>query len=499
MTEAPLTGRQIIDIVTSGMYSNPLMVLREYIQNASDAIDEAMARRLLSAREGQINISIDGFSRTISIVDNGLGIEPGQIIKLLCGLGLSSKEPAQYRGFRGIGRLGGVGYSDTTIFETRGNSGAEVAVVTWNGKLIRESLVSSGAQRDIGAFLKEAVSLTWRKAKNGDPDHFFKVTLVNIRRFHRDELMDLGSIRQYLSQVAPVPFDRSFSPFSADIAQHLNDIDGYRAYNVVVNGETLFRPHTTQFIIRDKKTDSIRGLELFDFRAANGELLARGWFAQTSCLASLPLSVSMRGIRVRQGNIEIGNEYFLEHLYSERRFSTWHIGEIHVSYSLKTNARRDGFEQSGAYESFLEQATSLTRHLSFLCRSSSKHRSDDISTRQALNKLEQLLTLPYFVDLTHREKSEADIELLLSLIEKKINGNNGGEMNKHFSRLREAHNSNGKGRPILMDVLDGRKLRHIKNKALFNNIVQAILANDNKEPPETLIRLLAEPYLKNDS
>jgi hypothetical protein len=498
MTENPVTGRQIIDIVTTGMYSNPLMVLREYVQNATDAIDEAITKRLLRSGEGRIDIDVDGFSRRISILDNGIGIEPGQIIKLLCGLGLSSKEPTQYRGFRGIGRLGGVGYSDTTIFETRGPSGSSVAVVTWNGKLIRESIASSPGHKDIETLLKEAVKLTWRRPKNAEDSHFFKVTLVNIRKFHRDELMDLSTIRRYLGQVAPVPFCQSFLPLSSDIERHLNDINGYRAYNILVNGEQLFRPHTVQFAIREKKIDTIRGIELFDFKTTKGQLFARGWFAQTSYLASLPIAVAMRGIRVRQGNIEIGNEYFLENLYSERRFSTWHIGEIHVSYTLKTNARRDGFEQSSAFESFLERATSLTRHLSSLCRSSSKHRSDDISTRQALKKLERLLALPYYVDPTHREKSEADVEMLLASIEKRIDGNNGSEMKKQLAIFREAHNYNGKGRPILMDVLDGRKLRHIKNKVLFNNIVEAILANDNKEPPETLIRLLAEPYLKNN-
>ena len=34
-------GHQVIDIVTCGMYNNPLMVLREYVQNAADAIEVA--------------------------------------------------------------------------------------------------------------------------------------------------------------------------------------------------------------------------------------------------------------------------------------------------------------------------------------------------------------------------------------------------------------------------------------------------------------------------
>ena len=65
----------------------------------------------------------------------------------------------------------------------------------------------------------------------------------------------------------------------------------------------------------------------------------------------------MRGIRVRHGNIEVGDERFLDHIYSEKRFATWHIGEIHLNHNIKPNARRDGFEESRDYERFLERTT----------------------------------------------------------------------------------------------------------------------------------------------
>ena len=37
-----ITGSHIIDIISSGMYNDPKMVLREYIQNSSDSLDEAV-------------------------------------------------------------------------------------------------------------------------------------------------------------------------------------------------------------------------------------------------------------------------------------------------------------------------------------------------------------------------------------------------------------------------------------------------------------------------
>ncbi len=65
-------GRQLVDSVTSGLYDDPLMVLREYIQNAADAVDQAVA----SGRPqdgGRIDVTVDGRERRITVEDNGTG------------------------------------------------------------------------------------------------------------------------------------------------------------------------------------------------------------------------------------------------------------------------------------------------------------------------------------------------------------------------------------------------------------------------------------------
>ena len=59
MIEAPKIGKNLIEILTDGMYKNPLFMYREYVQNASDAIDDAVKKNYLnSAREGVIKIKI---------------------------------------------------------------------------------------------------------------------------------------------------------------------------------------------------------------------------------------------------------------------------------------------------------------------------------------------------------------------------------------------------------------------------------------------------------
>ena len=142
-------GRQILDIITSGMYNNPMMVLREYIQNAADSIDELCSRRNFNSDNCFIIVEVNGRDRTISVLDNGTGIPRECVEQRLGNLGFSSKERAYRRGFRGIGRLGGIGYCDLLRFETRSNSREPVSVVEWDSRNLQSIAQDKGKRRTL--------------------------------------------------------------------------------------------------------------------------------------------------------------------------------------------------------------------------------------------------------------------------------------------------------------------------------------------------------------
>ncbi|MHC1591424.1 MAG: ATP-binding protein, partial [Candidatus Helarchaeales archaeon] len=116
------------------------MALREYIQNAADAIDAAVRDKIIASDEGRIEIHVDGGSRTLTILDNGSGVVLKDIVDTLCSIGCSEKTRFQERGFRGIGRLGGIGYCDRLVFETRQIKSEPVASVIWDAAAIRKEL-----------------------------------------------------------------------------------------------------------------------------------------------------------------------------------------------------------------------------------------------------------------------------------------------------------------------------------------------------------------------
>ena len=74
-------GKDVIEIVTSGMYVSPITIYREYIQNSADSIDQAKRNGILTPREhGRVEISFDQGSRSVSLRDNGVAIKAREAI-----------------------------------------------------------------------------------------------------------------------------------------------------------------------------------------------------------------------------------------------------------------------------------------------------------------------------------------------------------------------------------------------------------------------------------
>lgn len=97
-------------IVTSGMYADPYVVFREYIQNSVDSVDEAVRVGVLLRGAEQIVVKLVPTEQQIVISDNGLGIPSAEAEKTLISIGNSQKSSENSRGFRGIGRLSALSY-----------------------------------------------------------------------------------------------------------------------------------------------------------------------------------------------------------------------------------------------------------------------------------------------------------------------------------------------------------------------------------------------------
>ena len=90
--QKPTIGKDILELLTTGMYLDPLVIFREYIQNSVDSIDEALTENILdSINESKIYISLNHMDRKVIITDNGKGISNKDFIKIMTSVGDSKK------------------------------------------------------------------------------------------------------------------------------------------------------------------------------------------------------------------------------------------------------------------------------------------------------------------------------------------------------------------------------------------------------------------------
>ena len=83
-------GKDILELLSSSMYVDPMSIYREYVQNAADSIDEARAQGILEA-DGRVDLKIDPSTRSVTITDNGTGLRHDEFVARLTAFGASTK------------------------------------------------------------------------------------------------------------------------------------------------------------------------------------------------------------------------------------------------------------------------------------------------------------------------------------------------------------------------------------------------------------------------
>ncbi len=462
-----ITGSHIIDIISSGMYNDPKMVLREYIQNSSDSLDEAVKIGLITESDAKIHIELNGKERILRIRDNGVGVSRKKLKRTLCSIASSEKEQSDKRGFRGIGRLGALGYCETLIFETKTLNDPLASRVTWDAKSLNEKLQTRNPKENLAELLSSCITVTQGEFEHQESS-YFEVTMIGVKRFHNDDLMHLPTIRNYLSLHAPLPFSDKFE-FKTVIEDHLRLIPQYKTYPVILNGKQIYKPHTKSYKISSKKSDSIQNIIPFILYDRKREVeIGRGWYAITGFEALIPKNNLMRGIIIRQGNILVADDSYLAEFFDEKRFAAWCVGEVHVSNCVIANARRDGFEHTIEYESLIEQFTLLGGHLSTLIRKASEENSKSIYTHNLQRRINTLNLKPVAIDMEHKN-------LLVNVITK----------SQHKDQQIIIENIS-----LIQDILKEKKLLELEPSQIIEKI--HTIARDKKYEPLFISELLTE-------
>ena len=201
--DAVQVGKYTLESLTTGMYSDPKIVYREYIQNSVDALENAVSLGLLEPQSMRIDIVVNAEESFISIKDNGTGISADKAVKTLMNVGSSKKRNTNNRGFRGIGRLGGMSYCDMLVFTTSAENESLKTIVSFDCKKLRQLLVP-GEYEDMS--LSEVLeNITTIETLPEKPEkHYLCVEMKEVNGF--SDLLDIKAAKSYISQVAPLPY-----------------------------------------------------------------------------------------------------------------------------------------------------------------------------------------------------------------------------------------------------------------------------------------------------
>lgn len=374
---SPAVGKDILELVSSAMYVDPRAIYREYVQNSADAIDAAFQAGLYEKAElARIDIWLDQPTRRVRIADNGVGIQASDAARVLTSFGASAKRGTTARGFRGVGRLAALGYAQAVIFRTKAAGEPLVTEVHWDCRRIRSGLSDPHYSGDLAQLVRESVTVSTEHTPARDA-HFFEVDLTRIIRVRNDLLLHPDEIREYLGEVAPVPFAASF-PFGRRIDADLRAYVPEPRFRIYLNGSTdhITRPHQRELSVTRTKVDHPTDVSWFSLPDGNGGVRAVGWILHHNYLGALHGANSVRGLRARIGDLQVGDDKVFLSAFPEERFNSWTVGEFHIlDRSIIPNGRRDGFEQSAAFADLLSQLGPVARELAKRCRHTSGKRT----------------------------------------------------------------------------------------------------------------------------
>lgn len=408
-------GKNILDNLTTGMYSDSKVIYREYIQNACDQIDIAVREGLIKYEEALVDIYIDEKKRYISIKDNATGVKSSVFKEDLGDIANSNKEIGKNKGFRGIGRLCGLAYCKTLKFSTSYSGETKKSIMICDAQEMRKMLYDNK---------KYTLEEVWSKIVSFESEeeeiskHYFEVEMFDINKENTD-LLDSKAIREYLNFVAPVPYKNVFH-FRSLIYKFAESID-YKIdeYKIMVNGYEIFKEYTKNIKEesgnRLKNCDEIFNLQFKEFLDYNGKRIAWMWYGLSRFEKQIPKVNSMRGLRLRSANIQIGNDNTLESLFKESRGNYYFVGEVFaIDKGLIPNSQRDYFNENESrvlFEDLLREYFYDVLHKIYYdannIKNAYKKQEDYI---QKVKTFESKSKSGSFVDENDKQKHQFDLE-----------------------------------------------------------------------------------------
>ena len=364
----PFFGGFVLETLTIGMYGEARNAIREYIQNGFDSIQRAIGElRILRDGSGVIEIELAADRKSLTIWDNGAGLPVKTAATVLTRVGASGKSHHKNAGFRGIGRLAGIVFSDTVTFTTKAKGEGEQTTVIFDAKAMRAAMApGKGSTKSALDLMRESV-VAFRSPSQNANKHFFEVKLEGFTAAP-GECLSPKKMYDFVSQVAPVPYPDAF-PYQDEL-RDAAEKSGILIENVQItikSGVGKPKPVTKQY---GASYEFESGTVTLNDCAIRHSPTDRWWaWVGKKAESGAYTDTRVGGLRVRVRNIQIDGtaivrDIFRDHAKSYVRFQDYFLGEIFIKTgTLVPNARRDGFEEDAAWKRIRNELATVVKEL----------------------------------------------------------------------------------------------------------------------------------------
>lgn len=351
----------IIKALAGGLYPNKFHVIREYIQNAFDAVISWKA----AGNDKEFSITVTIQKPSIFIYDNGTGMDRHTLNEYRK-VGFSKKVIGESVGFRGIGKLAGISVAKKLIVTTSPFGVAEKYTLVFDAEaMLKEidELKKKRANIPLNTLIEKHTKLS-SDAEDKDK-HYTMVELHDIKADSKKILFDKPKLKDYVSKNAPIPFNPHFT-HGKDIEENIKKfVPDYEAVELSIDGEKIYKPFSAdikapQYIsVPDSKNPK--------------RFVAYCWYCENKDKGQIkPIDIS--GFVYRYKNFAVGDNYLTRTTIwdTSSHLSFYYIGEIYIIDStIVPTSQRDDFEQSTTRDRFYKDAKVIATNLNVIAHESS--------------------------------------------------------------------------------------------------------------------------------
>jgi len=352
-------GINLVESITSGLYTDIRHVIREYVQNAIDA----------KAKNIRINLEED----TLIIEDDGTGMDKSEV-QWAIKIGRSRKNIGESVGFRGIGIWAGTTIAKKITIDTSCEGNNKKYRINFNASAIRKEY---GTGKSAPPVLSKYVSISEFPEKKSK-----RYTVVRIEKIIPEALKiikDTGGLTAYLGYNLPVDFNPSFI-YRKQLTKEIDQNTNFKKVSIKLNGTPIFKPFSNEVGLPEiRKITNSEGKEIgFCWGCIHSE---RGGFKDKY----------IRGLTYRWKGFAVGDYKTSEEVFSSGSafLFSWWTGEIHIiSSTIKPDSGRSRFEVSTEWDEFLLRTQKILKQYEDIARQKSARENADKNIKRSSEEAE---------------------------------------------------------------------------------------------------------------